>query len=126
MLELGTPIETLNAPLSNTDFIRALNFPETPEDTIGFVVMNPALKDHLTSQMIQAAQDILTLLSQDGIYMDDLRPDVWQQFANGKRGRSIAALGEIHDRSSLALSNGRIKQDPVFRDTTHHFLRVFD
>lgn len=131
VLELGTPIEVLDTPLSNSDFIRALNFPETPEDRVGFTIMNRALKDHLTSQMIRAAQDMLTLLSQDGIYMDDLRPDmarpdVWRQFANGERGKSIAALGGIHDRSSLALSNGRIKQDPVFRDTTHHFLRVFD
>lgn len=131
VLELGTPIEVLDTPLSNSDFIRALNFPETPEDRVGFTIMNRALKDHLTFQMIRAAQDMLTLLSQDGIYMDDLRPDmarpdVWRQFANGERGKSIAALGGIHDRSSLALSNGRIKQDPVFRDTTHHFLRVFD
>lgn len=131
VLELGTPIEALDAPLSNSDFIRALNFPENPEDRVGFAIMNRALKDHLTSQMIRAAQDMLTLLSQDGIYMDDLRPDmarpdVWRQFANGERGKSIAALGGIHDRSSLALSNGRIKQDPIFRDTTHHFLRVFD
>ena len=131
VLELGTPLETLTAPLSNADFIRALNFPETPDDTAGFAVMNRAMKDHLTSQMIRAAQDILTLLSQDGIYMDDLRPDmarpdVWRQFAQGERGRPIAALGGIQDRSSLALSNGRMKQDAVFRDTAHHFLRVFD
>ncbi|MGB1425931.1 MAG: hypothetical protein ACPG6T_05545, partial [Paracoccaceae bacterium] len=131
VLELGTPLESLAVPLSNSDFIRALNFPETPDDKIGFAVMNRAMKDHLTSQMIRAAQDILTLLSQDGIYMDDLRPDmarpdVWRQFANGERGRAIAALGGIQDRSSLALSNGRMKQDAVFRDTAHHFLRVFD
>ena len=131
VLELGTPLESFKAPLSNADFIRALNFPETPDDRIGFAVMNRAMKDHLTSQMIRAAQDILTLLSQDGIYMDDLRPDmarpdVWRQFAKGERGRAIAALGGIRDRSSLALSNGRMKQDAVFRDTAHHFLRVFD
>ena len=131
VLELGTPLEVFTAPLSNADYIRALNFPETPDDTVGFAVMNRAMKDPLTSQMIRAAQDILTLLSQDGIYMDDLRPDmarpdIWRQFAKGERGRSIAALGGIQDRSSLALSNGRMKQDAVFRDTAHHFLRVFD
>ena len=81
--------------------------------------------------MIQAAQDILTLLSQDGIYMDDLRPDrarpeIWRSFAQGARGRSVAALGGVRDRSSLALTAGRMKQDPIFRDTAHHFLRRFD
>ena len=52
---------------------------------------------------------MLTLLSQDGIYMDDLRPDrarpeAWRQFAEGARGREVAALGGVRDRSSLALT----------------------
>ena len=84
-----------------------------------------------TQRLIRASQDVLTLLSQDGIYMDDLRPDrcrpaLWRKFAKGERGKSVAGLGGIHDRSSLALSSGRMKQDPVFRDTVHHFLRQFD
>jgi hypothetical protein len=70
-------------------------------------------------------------MSQDGVYMDDLRPDrarpeIWRQFAAGARGRPIAALGGIRDRSSLALTNARMKQDPIFRDAAHHFLRHFD
>lgn len=63
--------------------------------------------------------------------MDDLRPDmarpeIWRQFAQGARGRSVAALGGIRDRSSLALTAARMKQDPIFRDAAHHFLRRFD
>ena len=38
----------------------------------------------------------------------------------------VAALGGIRDRSSLALTAGRMRQDPVFRDAAHHFLRRFD
>jgi hypothetical protein len=38
----------------------------------------------------------------------------------------VAALGGIRDRSSLALTAGRMKQDPIFRDAAHHFLRRFD
>lgn len=130
-LALGTPAETLTAPLSNMHFIRAMNFPESADDQEGFVALRLALKDHHASQLIRAAQDILTLLSQDGIYMDDLRPDraradVWRQFGQGARGRAIAALGGVRDRSSLALSSGRMKQDPIFRDAAHHFLRRFD
>ena len=34
--------------------------------------------------------------------------------------------GGIRDRSSLALSAARMKNDPIFRDAAHHFLRVFD
>ena len=76
-------------------------------------------------------QDVLTLLSQDGIYMDDLKPErakpeVWRRFAQGERGQAISALGGVRDRSSLALTAGRMREDAVFRDAAHHFLRQFD
>jgi len=130
-LELGTPAEDLSAPLATDDFIRALNFPETAEDEEGFAALRRALRDRKAAHLIQAAQDVLTLLSQDGIYMDDLRPDmarpdVWRQFAQGTRGRAVASLGGIRDRTSLALTSGRMKQDNIFRDAAHHFLRRFD
>lgn len=130
-LELGTQAEELSPPLSTEDFIRALNFPETAEDEEGFAALRRALRDRKTAHLIQAAQDVLTLLSQDGIYMDDLRPDmarpeIWRAFAQGARGRSVAALGGVRDRSSLALTSGRMKQDSIFRDAGHHFLRSFD
>ncbi|WP_293574089.1 hypothetical protein [Phaeobacter sp.] len=130
-LALGTPAEDLAAPLPAAKLIRALHFPETAEDEEGFVALRMALQDRKAAQVIQAAQDVLTLLSQDGIYMDDLRPDmarpeIWRQFAQGTRGRAVAALGGVRDRSSLALTNARMKQDPIFRDAAHHFLRRFD
>ena len=130
-LALGTSSEDIAPPLAVEDFIRALNFPETAEDEEGFAALRKAMRDRSTSQLVQAAQDILTLLSQDGIYMDDLRPDrarpeIWRQFAGGARGRAVAALGGVRDRSSLALTAGRMKQDPIFRDAAHHFLRRFD
>lgn len=130
-LALGTTVEDITPPLPNKDFIRAMNFPETAEDELGFAALRRALKDREASKLVQAAQDVLTLLSQDGIYMDDLRPDrarpeIWRQFAVGARGRSVAALGGVRDRSSLALTSGRMKQDPIFRDAAHHFLRHFD
>ncbi|QJF52286.1 hypothetical protein [Roseobacter ponti] len=131
VLALGTPSEDIAPPLATADFIRALNFPETSEDEAGFSALRRALRDRPAAQLIQAAQDVLTLLSQDGIYMDDLQPDrarteVWRQFARGVRGRPVASLGGIRDRSSLALTAGRMKQDPIFRDAAHHFLRRFD
>ncbi|MDO6616870.1 MULTISPECIES: hypothetical protein [Pacificibacter] len=130
-LALGTPSENLAPPLSVADFIRAMNFPETAEDKEGFRALRRALTDRKVSQLIHAAQDILTLLSQDGIYMDDLRPDrakpeIWRHFAKGERGRVVASLGGVRDRSSLALASGRMKQDAIFRDAVHHFLRKFD
>ncbi|WP_299352489.1 hypothetical protein [uncultured Shimia sp.] len=131
LLALGTPVEDLSPPLDREVFISALNFPENAEDKVGFAALRKALKDRQASQLIQAAQDVLTLLSQDGIYMDDLRPDlarpeIWRRFAAGERGRQIAQLGGIRDRTSLALAAGRMKQDTIFRDAAHHFLRRFD
>ena len=130
-LALGTSTADMTPELPIEDFVRALNFPETAEDEVGFASLRRALKDRTTSQLVQAAQDVLTLLSQDGIYMDDLRPDrarpeIWRHFASGARGRAIAPLGGIRDRSSLALTHARMKQDPIFRDAAHHFLRHFD
>ncbi|WP_417249739.1 hypothetical protein [Celeribacter sp.] len=131
MLALGTPSEALAPPLSVADFIKALNFPETTEDKEGFRALRRALSDRKVSQLVHAAQDVLTLLSQDGIYMDDLtpdraRPEVWRKFAKGERGVAVAALGGVRDRSSLALASARMKQDAIFRDAVHHFLRKFD
>lgn len=130
-LALGTPAEAMSPPLAQDDLIRALNFPETAEDEEGFAALRRALRDRSAKQLVQAAQDVLTLLSQDGIYMDDLRPDmarpeIWRRFAAGERGRTIASLGGVRDRSSLALSAARMKSDPIFRDAAHHFLRLFD
>ncbi len=130
-LALGTPAEDMQAPLAMRDLIMALNFPETAEDRAGFRALRLALEDREASKLVRAAQDVLTLLSQEGIYMDDLAPDraradVWRRFAAGERGRAIAALGGIRDRSSLALTAARMKEDPIFRDAGHHFLRTFD
>lgn len=130
-LALGTPAEVLRDPVSISDFVRALNFPDSQEDREGFQALRRALEDREMARLIRAAQDILTLLSQDGIYMDDLKPDrarpeFWRKFAQGERGRAVAPLGGIRDRSSLALTAGRMRQDAVFRDAAHHFLRQFD
>jgi len=130
-LALGTPAEDLAAPVSVEDFIRALNFPDSAEDKDGIRALRRALDDRSLAKLLRAAQDVLTLLGQDGIYMDDLKPDraraeIWRRFAAGERGKTIAALGGVRDRSSLALTAGRMRQDTIFRDAAHHFLRQFD
>lgn len=130
-LALVTPAETLVDQISTDDFIRALNFPEDEADREGFRALRIALKDRTSAGLVRSAQDVLTLLAEDGIYMDDLSPDkakpeVWRQFALGTRGRAVGSLGGVRDRASLALTAGRMRQDPVFRDVAHHFLRKFD
>jgi hypothetical protein len=130
-LALETPPEDRNPPLERPDLIRALNFPNDEHDTDGFAALRRALRDRKARKLVQASQDVLTLLSQDGIYMDDLRPDpvsadMWRRFANGERGRSVDALGGVRDRASLTAVIGRMREDTIFRDAIHHFLRRFD
>jgi hypothetical protein len=62
----------------------------------------------------------------DDLRPDNVRPEVWRQFASGSRGRSISSLGGVRDNTSLAVVVGRMKQDAIFRDAAHHFLRQFD
>lgn len=130
-LALGTPMEDPQSLLTMEDFLRAIHFPEGPEDKAGFRALRLALTDRTTAKLIRAAQDVLTLLAQEGIYMDDLspdraRPELWRHFAAGERGRTIAGLGGVRDRSCLALTASRMREDAVFRDAAHHFLRSFD
>lgn len=130
------------------DLIRALNFPLTADDEAGFAALRLALRHRGTSHLIHAAQDVLTLLSQQGLYMDDLAPDmepggdsehetkdalpafadpaIWRRFAHGARGPAVAALGGIHDAEALSATQTRMQDDEIFRDAAHHFLRVFD
>lgn len=118
-------------PVAASDLIRALNFPDSPDDHDGIRALRRALANHDLAKLIRASQDVLILLGEDGIFMDDLvpdraHPDLWRRFAGGERGRTIAPLGGIRDRSSLALSAARMRQDTIFRDAAHHFLRQFD
>jgi hypothetical protein len=117
--------------LSTEDLIKTLNFPQHANDTTGFGLLRRALKDQNSAQLVIAAQDILTLMSQDAIYMDDLPPerapaDLWRQFAQGARGGEMDALGGIRDQDIMEKVSLRMKTDPIFRDAAHHFLRLFD
>ena len=118
-------------PLARPDLIKALNFPDDEHDKAGFAALRRALRDRTARRLVQASQDLLTLMSQDGIYTDDLRPDpvpadLWRRFAKGERGKEMDRLGAIRDRDALAVTAARMREDTIFRDTVHHFLRRFD
>ncbi|MCF3973056.1 hypothetical protein L1965_05170 [Paracoccus sp. EGI L200073] len=111
--------------------IRALNFPDGADDTQAISALRAALKDHDNSRVLRAAQDVVTLLAAQDIYMDDLPPDpapvgVWRRFAEGQRGSAIAALGGIHDETAIEITAALLRSDEIFRDAAHHFLRHFD
>ncbi len=131
VLALGPSATPDPSPLDPAMLIRALNFPEDEHDSDGFDALRAALTHPRLAPLIRVAQEVLTRLSQEGIYMDDLRPDraraeFWRAFAQGARGPQIAPLGGIRDRSCLAITAGRMRADPDFRASAHLFLREFD
>lgn len=117
--------------VSPDTLIRALNFPDGPEDIGGVAALRAALKDYDNSRALRAAQDVITLLAAQDLYMDDQpappsAPDLWRNFAGGARGSAMTALGSVHDGNVLAVVSDLIRSDEIFRDAAHHFLRHFD
>ncbi|MBL4806669.1 MAG: hypothetical protein JKY31_05185 [Rhodobacteraceae bacterium] len=113
------------------ELVQALNFPTDEKDKDGFRALRIAMRHRNTSQCLRAAEDIMNLMAQDGIYTDDLKPEIapaalWRKFADGTRGEEVAAIGGIHDVTSIALIRGRMRSDQIFRDTALHFQRRFD
>lgn len=113
------------------ELITALHFPQDAQDEAGFRALRRALRDHQSKVVVTAAQDLLTLLSQEGLYMDDLtveraRPELWRRFAHGERGAPVGAVGGVRDEEMIALVTQKLRADTIFRDVALHFLRVFD
>jgi len=113
------------------DLIRALDFPRDAEDRDGFRALKAALRDPTLAQMLQAAEDVLTLLSQEGVYVDDLAPEPgdpaeWRRFMAGTRGAEVASVGGVRDARALEIARRLVKSDPIFRDTALFFQRRFD
>jgi hypothetical protein len=77
-----------------------MNFPENEHDKDGFRTLRRALEDPGTERLIRASQDVLTLLSQDGIYMDDLQP-------RSLPPRGLAALRQGRTRAHRRGAGGR-------------------
>lgn len=114
-----------------TSVVRALDFPRGEADKAGFAALKATLRDPEFAELLQAAEDVLTLFSEDGLYMEDLAalpatPEDWRRFAAGARGAEIAACGGVTDEVALALVRARLRSDVVFRDGALHFLRRFD
>jgi hypothetical protein len=113
------------------DLVRALDFPRDADDAEGFRALRGALRHDGLAQMLQAAEDVLNLLSQEGVYVDELPmqpvdPAAWRRFMAGTRGPEVAAVGGIHDPRALELTRGLMRADTIFRDTALFFQRRFD
>ncbi|TPE49354.1 hypothetical protein [Amaricoccus solimangrovi] len=111
--------------------VRALDFPRDAEDREGFRALRSATRHPGLAHALQAAEDLLTLLAESGVYMDDLdvappRAEVWRRYVGGARGPEVAAAAGVTDAEALEKTRALLERDPVFRDTAQHFLRRFD
>ncbi len=111
--------------------VKALDFPRDENDTMGFRALRVAKQNTDIEELLRASEDILNLMSQEGIYMDDLRPDdsvprEWRLFAGGARGGDVASVGAIDAPEALERISKSEKTDQIFRDATLYFLRRFD
>ena len=130
-LPIEAPTSTKPDDLDWDHVIRAVNFPQDEHDKEGFAAIRRVIGNRDIAQLMQASEDVLSMLAQEGIYMDDLsvgktNPDLWHKFAKGGRGDTVAGLGTIDDQAALALARGRMRNDTIFRDVSLHFLRQFD
>ena len=130
-LPLEAPSGTRPDDLEWDQVIRAVNFPQDEHDKDGFAAIRRVIGNRDIAQLMQASEDVLSMLAQEGIYMDDLavsqtNPDLWHKFAAGGRGEIVGELGTIEDQAALALARGRMRNDSIFRDVSLHFLRQFD
>ncbi|MFV0293204.1 MAG: hypothetical protein ACK5II_08310 [Paracoccus sp. (in: a-proteobacteria)] len=111
--------------------IRALNFPDGPDDQQAVQALREALLDPDHARLIRSAQDVVTLLAKRGIFTDELTPDpatpaAWRRFAEGQRGQAVTEVGTIRNPESVEMASAAMVGDDVFRDAVHHFLRLFD
>ena len=111
--------------------VRALDFPRDADDREGFRALKTALRHHGLAQVLQSAEDVLNLLSQEGVFVDDLAMapvDVaaWRRFMGGVRGPEIAGLGGIYDAQALDAARALMRSNSIFRNSALFFQRRFD
>ena len=113
------------------DLIRALDFPDGPDDAEGIAALRRALRDHDAARVLRSAQDVVTLLAQGDVYMDDVTPGatdlaLWRRFGEGVRGAGVVGMAVVDDPDAIERVTAMIRGDEIFRDAAHHFLRHFD
>lgn len=130
--QASLPLDSPPGPeLTAPELYFALNFPDGPEDREAIRCLRLALADPGLARLIRAAQDVVTLLAGQGVYMDELSipetdAEQWRRFAEGARGNAVAGLAVVSDQSALDMAAAMLRSDEVFRDVAHHFLRHFD
>lgn len=130
----GLPAAVATAPVpapTPVELFLALNFPDGPEDHAAVRCLRLALGDPALARLIRAAQDVVTLLAGQGIYMDDIAlpetgPEPWRALCEGQRDAAVGSLALIRDEAMLELAGRMLREDEIFCDAALHFLRQYE
>ena len=111
--------------------LKALHFPNDKNDSPGFIALDIARKSNIVSQCLQASEDFLNLLAQDGIYLDDLKIEsppaqAWVNFVKNEKNQQKRRLRCIGIEKHIEKLKIRMRSDTIFRDTSLILLRRFD
>ncbi|MEO1551369.1 MAG: hypothetical protein AAFR93_13225 [Pseudomonadota bacterium] len=125
------PSHSPASALSTGDLLMALNFPRDVDDADGFDALERTRADGRWAEVLSAAEDVLNLLSQDGLYLDDLSAhplptDAWRTYGLGDRRPLVHALDPTQHAAAVARIAARSREDEVFRDAALHLLRRFE
>ena len=127
-LPLGEPAAARAQPdLTLEEMLRALDFPRDETDEAGLRTLEKARAHHAIGPVVQSAQDLMTLMAEQELFIDDLDMNdadgaAWRACATGTKGE---ALG-VPASPALHALVARLSADAVFRDTSHHFMRRTD
>jgi hypothetical protein len=115
-------------PPSWSDIRRALEFPRDEADEAGMAALRAAIRDPEVARLLQAAEDVLSILAGAGLHMEDLRPvhggsADWLAYARGARGPAADRVGGAREPEALASARALLDGDPVFRDAAAVFVR---
>jgi hypothetical protein len=130
-LPLSGATQAVLPPMPVSDLISALNFPDDTKDKDGFRALRRAMEERKLRNLLESSQSVMSLLTEDGIFMDDLNPDrpvsgAWRKFSEGKRGADVSSVGGVMDKAVLGIARARMKSDPDFRQQVLQFLQQFD
>lgn len=130
-VRLDLPEPEAPPAIASDTLILALNFPDGPDDQLAIGALRESLRHPELARLIRAAQDVITLLADQGLFMDDVPPHPTpapelREFASGLRGAAVAGVGRYDSEELIALLAELLRQDEVLRDAAQHFLRRYD
>ncbi len=109
----------------------AMEFPDSETDRATIEALYKVLPDPMAARLMQSAEDVLSVLAGQGLYMDELKASAtteedWTLYLDGARGSTADAIGAVTDEKALEQTRARLKRDGVFNDAALHFLLRYD